>query len=139
MKTESFGITLNTLRKQRRLTVHQLAKMAGVHQSLISGLNTDSRIIGEVSARKIAKALGLEGSDQEAFVYLAINNCSDRVLAQFKQYPAEALNLVASVLANSGISAEQIVRFERKPDSSDASIYLADGKAARINLEVAIE
>jgi transcriptional regulator with XRE-family HTH domain len=139
MKTETFGTTLNTLRKERKLTVHQLAKLAGVHQSLISGLNTDNRIIGEVSARKIAKALGLEGENQESFVYQAINNCSDRVLAQFKRYPAEALNLVASVLANSGISAEKIVRFERKPDSMNASIYLDDGKAARINLDVAIE
>ena len=134
---EAFGDTLNTLRKQRQLTVHQLAKLAGVHQSLISGLNTNSRVIGEYNARKIGKALQLDGDDLESFVYQAINNCSEKVLDQYQGYPAEALNLIADRLSALGIAPCQIRKWARKPSGADAALYFDDGTAALINVEVA--
>ena len=135
----SFGNTLNTLRKQRQLTVHELAKLAGVHQSLISGLNTDSRVIGEFNARKIGKALQLDGDELESFIYMAINNCSEKVLDEYQGYPAEVLNLIADRLATAGIVPACIRMCVRKPESSDAdaALYLDNGTAALINVEVA--
>jgi len=139
MNTENFGNTLNRIRKQQHLTVHQLAKLAGVPQSLISGLQTNNRVIGEYNARKIGKALQLDGDDLESFVYLAINNCTERVLNEFKSYPAEVLNLIAGVLESMGISPENIKRCIRKHNGADAALYLNDGKAAFINVEVAYQ
>ena len=106
MKT--FGERLNNLRKQHDLTVYQLAKRAGVHQSLISGLQTNNRVVGEHNARKIGKALQLEGEALESFVYQAINNCTEKVLNEFKSYPAEVLNLIAGILASTGIMPSSI-------------------------------
>jgi len=137
MTTESFGERLNALRKQQQLTVHQLAKLAGVNQSLISGLNSDKRVIGEYNARKIGKALRLDGDDLEGFVYLAINNCSEKVLNAFTKYPAEVLNLIADILSSIGIAPDSITACVRNPADADAALYLEDGKAALINVEVA--
>ena len=137
MKT--FGERLNNLRKQHDLTVYQLAKRAGVHQSLISGLQTNNRVVGEHNARKIGKALQLEGEALESFVYQAINNCTEKVLNEFKSYPAEVLNLIAGILASTGIMPSSIKSCVRKPNeiAADAALYLEDGKAALINVEVA--
>ncbi len=137
MKTETFGNRLNTLRKQRNLTVHQLAKLAGVQQSLISGLNSGKRVIGEYTARKIGRALQLDGQELETFVYQAINNCSEKVLDDYQDYPAEVLNLIAGVLESIGIAPGRITACVRKPSDADAAIYLDDGRAALISVEVA--
>jgi transcriptional regulator with XRE-family HTH domain len=137
MTKETFGNRLNTLRKQRNLTVHQLAKLAGVHKSLISGLNTDSRVIGEYNARKIGNALQLDGNELDNFIYLAINQCSEKILEQYKGCPAEVLNLVGDILAKAGIAPNRIKACVRKPSDADATLYLDDGKAALINVEVA--
>jgi transcriptional regulator with XRE-family HTH domain len=138
---QTFGETLNRRRKELGLTVEELAKAAGVYESLISSLNNDKRVIGEISARKIGRALQLTGDDLEDFVYQAINNCSERVLSGFKQYPAEVLNATATVLALSGISPDSIRRCVRKATAADpdVTIYLNDGKSASINVEVAYE
>jgi transcriptional regulator with XRE-family HTH domain len=136
---DTFPTKLNTLRKARNLTVHELAKRAGVGQSLISGLQTGNRVIGEHAARKIARALQLQGEERENFVYLAINDCSEKVLQSSRAYPAEVLNLLACKLRELGILSDKITRCVRKKqaDDADAAIYLNDGKAALINVEVA--
>jgi transcriptional regulator with XRE-family HTH domain len=141
MKTELFGERLKQLRTERGLTERELAKAAQVYQSLISGLENEKRIIAERSARKIGLALGLADAALEDFIYLAINNSTQRVLANSKLYPAEVLNLGATLLALSGISPESIARCVRKSDPADANVMLVlnDGKAAVIKMEVAYE
>ena len=137
--TETFGEKLNTLRRNRNLTVQQLAVRAGVPASLISGLQTNSRQIGENNARKIANALRLVGEDFEQFVYAAINTSVERVLDSSKGYPAEMLNLLASELRLSGIAPEQVMKCVLHPhqsDAPDALLYLNDGSRAMIRVEI---
>lgn len=137
MTTTTFGETLNGSRKENKLTVYELAERADIHQSLVSGLQTDSRQIGEYVARKLAKALSLDEAETEGFVYLAINNCSVKVLQCSQGYPAEVLNLIAGELHNQGIFPDTIMRCVRKSnDDTDAALYLNNGKAALINLEI---
>ena len=120
------------------MTVYDLAKAAEVPQSLISGLNTNNRVIGEYAARKIGRALDLDGEELESFIYLAINNCTERVLDKYKGCPAEILNLVADLLEKAGITPDCIKSCVRKPESreADAALYLDNGMAALINVEV---
>lgn len=140
MNNNTFANKLNALRIARHLTTSELARKAGVGQPLISGLISGDRIIGEYSARKIGAALQLVGNDLEDFVYLAINGCSQKVLQQSKDYPAELLNLIASKLQLLGILPDRISRCTREPAAkeADAAVYLDDGKEALIRLEVAI-
>jgi transcriptional regulator with XRE-family HTH domain len=139
--TEIFAERLNTLRKQRLLTVQELAASAGVPPSLVSGLQSGNRVIGEFVARKLAKALHLDGEESESFVYLAINGCSEKVLQSSKRYPAELLNLIAGELLARGISPDRISHCIRKPQFSeaDAALYLDDGNAALINVQVSFQ
>ena len=131
-----FGHKLNILRQERNLTVQELARLSEVSQPLISNLIHGHRVIGEYTARKIARALLLRGEEQEEFVHLAINACSERVLNSYKTYPSEVLNMVAGALDSLGILPDQIARCVRRPDE-DAELYLNDGRSAFINLEVA--
>ena len=135
-----FGDRLNILRKERRLTVRELAKLSNVSQPFISNLIHGHRIAGEHAARKIATALMLQGKEIEEFVHLAINACSHRVLKSFKTYPSEVLNLVAGELHAVGILPHQIARCVRLPElNADTMLHLNDGKSARINVEVVIQ
>ena len=137
-----FANKLNKLRSDRHLTVRELASRAGVHSSLISALQTESRVIGEHNARKIGEALDLRGKELEEFVYLAINSCSERVLDQFKSYPAEVLNLITGKLAELGVTAEKIAGCVLCPGGSlgtGVALRLIDGTAATINVEVALQ
>src|SRR5437660_10008555 len=100
----TFANRLNYLRLANNLTMQELAKLAGVSQPLISNLLHGHRVIGECTARKIAAALQLQGEELENFVYLAINNCTQKVLNSSKAYPAEILNCIAGELNALGIS-----------------------------------
>ena len=137
----TFSNRLNTLRQARNLTVRELAQHAGVSGGLISGLIHNYRVIGELTARKIGEALQLSGAELENFIYLAINNCSEKILETSKPYPAEILNLVASELYFLGVMPDSICGCIRKPafDDADASLLLTDGRKATINLEVAFK
>ena len=135
----TFANKLSNLRIGRGFSSTELAHRAEVPESLICGLQKQNRVIGEYAARKIGKALQLSGRELEDFVYLAINNCSEKVLQSFKGYPAEVLNLIAGELYASGISANKISRCVRHPkgDDANAALYLDDGTQALIKLEVA--
>ena len=135
----TFGVKLNNLRTSRHLTSAELASRANVPPSLISGLQSGSRVVGEYTARKIGKALHLTGEELEDFVYLAINGCSEKVLNASKAYPAEVLNLVAGKLQAIGILPDAIRQYVRHPGADDvnAALYLDNGKEAFIKLEVA--
>ena len=75
---KSFSEQLSTLRQNAQLTNQELADDAHVPASLIAGLQSGKRRIGEYQARKIGKALNLTGADLESFIFNAINNCSEK-------------------------------------------------------------
>ena len=132
----TFAETLNRLRKANNLTVDELGRRAGVYPSLISSVQTGNRQIGEYVARKLAKVLDLAGEELEDFVYLAINECTVKVLERCKEYPAEVLCLVANELYNQGIAPESIMRCVRKP--ATATLCMNDGKESVISLESSV-
>jgi len=98
-----------TRRKALRLKGKELSKRACVPQTLVSGLQNDSRKIGEVQATRIGKALGLSGNDLLEFVYVALNESKGRLLNSSKIYCAEILNYLPNLIAIHGIRAEEIV------------------------------
>lgn len=135
---ENPGTKINDLRIKRTLTVNQLAQQAQVPASLISGLQTNHRVIGENNARKIGTALKLDGEELKDFIYLAINQCSEKVLEEAKSYPAEVLNLIAVRLRAMGILPDQILHCDHNPmlNDTDAALILSDGTTALINLRI---
>ena len=139
---ETFGKTLRDLRVQRNIKTEELAKKANVPASLISGLQTEHRTVGERNARQIGVALGLTGPELDDFIYLALNHARDRVLRQYQSYPAETLNLIAERLETKGITPDQITGCCRHPYSagqtSDAAVYLNNGQIALINLNITV-
>ena len=135
-----FGRTLNKLRQERNLTVRELAKLSGISQPLVSNLQNGHRVVGEYTARKIGAALQLQSKELDDFIYLAINQCTEKVLKAFQHYPAEILNLVAVELGSVGISPAKVARCVcRSNEDADATLYLHDGKSARINVEVVVQ
>ncbi len=97
-----------TRRKTLRLKGKELSKRACVPETLVSGLQNDSRKIGEIQATRIGKALGLSGNDLLEFVYLALNESKGRLLNSSKLYCAEILNYLPNLIAIYGITAEEI-------------------------------
>jgi len=137
--TETFGEQLARLRRNKSLTVQQLADRADVPATLISGLQTSSRKVGENNARKIACALQLTGEDFDQFVYDAINTSPERILETSKGYPAEMLNLLANELRENGIAPEQVMRcmlHPRQEDAPDALLFLDNGRRASIRVQI---
>ena len=134
MKTE-FPTLLSTLRKNAKLTNIQLAEQANVSRSLIPGLQSGKRCIGEYQARKLGTALKLSGNDMDEFIYCAINNCTEKVLKESLQYPAELLNLAARLLRQAGIGPEAIRACA--VNEAIAEILLNDGK--RVMIETTLE
>jgi len=96
-------------RKALYLSGKELSKRACVPETLVSGLQNDSRKIGEVQATRIGKALGLSGNELQEFVYVALNESKGRLLNSSKIYCAEILNYLLNLIATHGIGAEEIV------------------------------
>jgi transcriptional regulator with XRE-family HTH domain len=132
MSNTPFPETLSNLRKAAKLTSRELARLAEVPESFISGLQNGRRCIGEVQARKIAKALNLTANDLDAFVIQAIDTCSEKVLHDSQDYPAEVLNLLARQLAQAGILANSILQYKVSGDEhrQDLTILLGTGDTA---------
>ena len=133
---ETLGETIYNLRTRRNLTVVDLADRADVPESLIYGVQTGSRTIGECSARKIGVALGLSGLELEKFILLALNNAKRRVLKRYSRFPAEVLNLLAARLLDLGISPERITRCVWNPKDDEPVLTLDDGTVASLDLKL---
>ena len=103
-----FPQLLTRLRKEAGLTNQALAALAKVPASLIAGVQSGNRKIGEVQARKIATALGLMGDEAQGFVLGAIDSCADKLLISCAAYPAPLLNLLPLMLLQVGIKAENL-------------------------------
>ena len=125
-----FSQKLSNLRKQANLTNQELADLAHVPASLIAGLQSGKRCIGQLQATKIGKALGLDGQALESFIFDAINNCTEKVLEESKGYPAELLNLLARILKHGGIGPQQISHCMINAEGAD--ILLANGSKAKL-------
>jgi len=137
---EQFSELLSKLRKQARLTNIQLAELADVSRSLIPGLQSGKRRIGEYQARKLGAALGLTGKVLEDFVYAAINTCTEKVLEESKAYPAELLNVAAKQLRMAGIEPHQVHQciISEDKQESHVSIMLRDGTKAQLETKIAL-
>lgn len=135
---EQFSSHLLKLRTKARLTNEQLAALANVPESLISGLQNNNRRVGELPAIRIGKALNLTGEDLEHFIYLAINTSSRKVLNEAKGYPAQLLNLLAVQLRQAGILAESIRDYAVLGDEhqQDVTLTLNSGKKAILKTQL---
>lgn len=127
---KSFSEQLSTLRQDAQLTNQELADDARVPASLIAGLQSGKRRIGEYQARKIGKALNLDGQELESFIFNAINNCSDKVLEESKGYPAEVLNLLARQLRLAGVLPDNVTGWNVQKNAAD--LVLSNGGKAHL-------
>jgi hypothetical protein len=132
---EPFSLQLQQLRANAKLTNHELGRLADVPESLISGLQNDSRRVGEYQARKIGNALRLTGETLDLFIYDAINTCTEKVLNEAKAYPARLLNLLAVQLRQAGVFAESIRDCTVAGDEhqQDVTLLLGNGKTAKLS------
>lgn len=128
---EPFSSQLYRLRTNAQLTNEELGQLADVPASLISGLQNDNRRVGEYQARKIGRALNLHGDRLEEFVLRAIDTCTQKVLSEAKDYPAELLNLLAKQLRRAGIHAESIHAFDITGDETDQGVTLQLGSGRK--------
>lgn len=139
--TEPFSTLLRCLRKDAKFTNAQLANRAEVPPSLISGLQTRKRRVGEFQARKIGRALHLQGEQLEAFVLRAVDTCTEKVLNESAPYPAELLNFLPKQLLQDGVSADAIdgihVTVARgKP--GNIQLFLIDGRQATLTTQLTL-
>lgn len=125
---------LTTLRTNARLTNRELARISDVPESTIAGLQSGSRRIGELQARKLGTAFRLEGEALEQFILQAIDTCTEKVLCEAKDYPAGLLNLIARQLRKAGICADSICDFEISGDErkQDVTLALGSGRTATL-------
>lgn len=140
MQTRDFRQYLTHLRTSQGLSNRALAARAGVPHSFVAGLQSGSRRVGEVQARKIGLALGLNGENLEEFVLLGVDTCTEKVLTEAKGYPASLLNLIATQLRGAGIFPELLSGCIIKDASNGQAIILSlsNGQTARLNTELAI-
>ena len=70
----------------------------------------------------------------EQFILQAIDTCTEKVLCESKNYPAELLNLIARQLRKAGIVAESIHDFDVTGDErkQDVTLILCSGKSATL-------
>jgi transcriptional regulator with XRE-family HTH domain len=133
MFTPSFPQTLQHLRHQADLTNRELAEAARVPVSLIAGLQSGRRRVGEQNARQIGTALGLKEAGLQQFVLLGMSTCTRKVLQEAQQYPAPLLNIVAQKLRSAGVLPDHVQACETSPeDSTDLRLILTDGRVMRL-------
>jgi hypothetical protein len=125
-----------TRRKALRLKSKELSKRACVPATLLSGLQNDSRKIGELQATRIGKALGLSGNDLLEFVYVALNESKGRLLNSSKIYCAEILNYLPNLIAIHRIRAEEIVDSVILEDG--IALTLENGSTATVSASVVL-
>jgi hypothetical protein len=140
MHSRDFRQYLTQLRTSAGLSNRDLAARAGVPHSFIAGLQAGSRRVGEIQARKIGLALGLNGDNLEEFVLLGVDTCTEKVLTEAKGYPASLLNLLATQLRVAGIFPELLSRCDIKDagKGQHISLHLHNGKTAHLMTELAM-
>ena len=129
-----FPQRLSRLRRSAKLTNLELSELAPVSRSLIPGLQSGKRVVGEFQARKLGVALGLTGKDLDSFIYSGINRSKEKVLVEALPYPAELLNLLPRQLKLAGIGADRIEECVVEEDAWQcvAKLSLTDGTQAHM-------
>jgi len=137
MKNE-FPQLLSKLRRDAKLTNIQLSELAPVSRSLIPGLQSGKRCVGEYQARKLGLALGLEGKQLDDFIFSGINRSKEKVLVEALPYPAELLNLLARQLRRSGIGPDIVSECMVDEDAyvCTVALLLTDGTEARLETKL---
>jgi len=137
MKNE-FPKLLSKLRRMAKLTNIQLSELAPVSRSLIPGLQSGKRCVGEFQARKLGVALGLEGKQLDDFIFSGINRSKEKVLVEALPYPAELLNLLARQLRKAGVGPELISECMVEEDAylCTVGIILTNGTEARLETKL---
>ena len=103
-----FKDLLISKRKALGLTSKELSKQSSVSESLLSGLQSGNRRIGEKQASRIASALGLKKQEKSDFIFMAMNESTQRLLESSKSYPVDVLNSLPGLLRNKGVLPENI-------------------------------
>ena len=135
--TTHFSDVLAELRHKAGLTNKQLAEKAGVPRSLIAGLQSGKRRVGEKNARQIAQALNLEGEDLLEFIFMAIDTSTVKVLKDVQGYPAQLINAVGWLLRQSGILPDSVMACTNPdPASGNLTLTLEAGRTARLSTKV---
>ena len=140
MINEPFSTLLSRLRRRAKLTNIELAQQAKVSRSLIPGLQSGKRQIGEYQARKLGTALGLADSALDHFILKAIDECTEKVLKASLPYPAPLLNLLARQLRLAGVQPDQVAGcvVNEDPDESEVALHLNDGRKVHIETKLAL-
>jgi len=133
-----FPILLSTLRKKARFTNRELAEEADVPRSLIPSLQSGRRCVGEYQARKLGAALRLSGTELEDFVISAIDRCTEKVLKDVEDYPAQLINLLGLQLKKAGIQPESLSEcsVNLNKDGCEVAIKLNDGSCVVLEMKL---
>jgi transcriptional regulator with XRE-family HTH domain len=109
-----FKDLLISKRKALGLTSKELSKQSSVSESLLSGLQSGNRRIAEKQASRIASALGLKGQEKSDFIFMAMNESTQRLLESSKAYPVELLNYLPVQLQKIKVTHELIRDFSEQ-------------------------
>lgn len=135
-----FKKILRQLRERANLTNAELADMADVPRSLVSGLETGNRRAGEFVARKLGQALGLEDEELQEFILASIDMGTDKVLFDIRRYPSKVLNMSGLSLKKANISPENIsdCTVEALDDKIRMYLKLTTGETAQIDTTISL-
>jgi transcriptional regulator with XRE-family HTH domain len=135
MRHQPFSDYLTQLRTSAGLSNRELGVKAEVPRTLIAGLQSGRRRVGEYQASKIGKALGLHNEDLDAFILLAVNTCTEKVLKEAQDYPSTFINLIAKQLRLAGILPHDVANFQVNGNDKEqvVKIYLESGRTAQIS------
>ena len=124
-----FPEILSHLRTSKNLTNRELAEIAHVPHSMIAGIQSGRRPVGEKQARKLGVALGLQGDELETFVIGAVETCTEKVLRVCREYPSWLLNLLPLTLIQRGISPSALsdCYIARDEESQNITLGLKSG------------
>jgi transcriptional regulator with XRE-family HTH domain len=133
MKT--FKELLREERQRAQLSGKQLAELANVPESLISGLQTGTRRIGEKQAARIANALSLSEPKFSRFIFTAMNESEERLLSCASRYPVEALNFVPLFMNESGVLSSQITQCNIEKNTLEIGLETGEKLTIIANIE----
>lgn len=131
-----FQHLLRSERNKRGLTVKKLAELSNLYDSLISGVEHGDRVLGEISATKLARGLGLEGKCQISFILSAMEESKDRLLKLSTDYPVILLNQIPLQLHELGIIASQIHSLEK--NEKRILLHLKENQQVQIETRIQI-
>jgi transcriptional regulator with XRE-family HTH domain len=130
---KQFKDLIKNKRTELNLTSKELSKLSRVSESLLSGLQSGTRRIGEKQAYRIASALGLEEDEHCKFVFAAMNESTQRLLESSRSYPVEILNFLPTLLRNRGIPPDSILNSSALEERIEISLSNGKTLSARFN------